>query len=584
MAIDPGIPLQASTAPPQPFNPLASLGQAAQTGNALIGLRQNQLAVAGRQALASAYQNTPLDPSTGLPNTRALVQNLMATPGGGLVIPDIIKATQDQQKNQFELQKAGQDQATSRAAIFGGALAPLLAQGDNVSTRDVLGVIGRLHAAGIPVDGAVQQVVSTMPTGGGAPLRQWVLQNFGSSLPAADQASTFLPKVGTQDAGGTIQTYDANPVTNPGATGMTLGKTLSPGEQVAQTPGPLTASGGQTKLPQAAYAAQNGLGALVPGGASAFGTGRPGDLPAALLNPANAGSAASAGVAAPAQSAGDQGSATPGFGGMLASLAGTAPMQTALGPGQQAGLDAAGKASADQWAQLQQSVGGGAAGGAGSAGRIATLQHAQDLLQQLGTQGTGPSSPQTQAIASYLQSVPGVGKLLPGLDATSIANYDEANKYLTQYAAARAGAHGGTTDSQLATTLSSNASTHISNLAAQDVVKANIGLERMDQAQADAFSKATDPATGQPLTPDQFSTFSANWNRTQDPRAYIASELSPQQVTQLVGSLAPADLARFQNTYSTGIQNGWIDPPAWSQPASAASGSAPSTADLAVSP
>ena len=593
MAIDPSIPLGITPYQNQ-YNPLAAIGEFAKTGNALIGMQANQLAIAKSRALQSAYQGTPLDPKTGLPDTNALIQNLRTTPNGGLAIPEVINQTQNQQKVQYELQKAAQDQATSRAGIFSTALAPLLAKGDNIGTGDVTGVLARLHAAGVPIDGAVNQVVSTMPTTGGAPLRQWVLQNFGAALPAADQASTFLPKVGTQDTGGQVQTYDANPVTDPNATGMTFNKTLSPGEQITPVDGPLNAQGGQTKMPAATFATSQGLGGLVPGGASSFGSGRPSGLPAALLNPNNPGNAPGApGAATPPGSdfgtAGGDPAAAPGTDGQP-----PAPMTTGLGPGQQSGLDTAGKASADQWASLQSQVGGTAAGG-GSAGRIFQLQKSLGLLQQLGSQGTGPSSPQTQAVASYLQSLPGIGSIVPGIDPSKIRNYDEANKYLTAYASARAGAHGGTTDSQLATTLSSNASTHISNLAAQDVVKANIGLERMDQAQAQAFQSTTDPTTGRPLTPDQFSNFSATWNKTMDPRAFIADQLSPTQVTSLVSSMSPSDQAKFQNTYNTAITNGWMDPPAWTQqPApgqGAAAGAAPapvdagpSTADIAINP
>ena len=101
----------------------------------------------------------------------------------------------------------------------------------------------------------------------------------------------------------------------------------------------------------------------------------------------------------------------------------------------------------------------------GSAGRLYQLHSALSDLQALGPTGTGPSAGTLNNVRSYLQSLPVVGQSL-GIDPSQVANYDTANKYLTAYAAARAGAHGGTTDNQLATTLSSNASTHISNLAA----------------------------------------------------------------------------------------------------------------------
>lgn len=606
MGIDSTIALGIKPVAAPTYNPLATLGQFANTSNALIGVQTAQQQLAARQAIGQAYQ-AAANPD-GSVDYGKLQNNIQQNPAASWMAPQIMQGIQEQEKRALELQKGALDQATSRAGIFSTALAPLLAQGNAITPTDVYGVVQRLHAAGVPTDGMVSQIASTMPTSGGAPLRSWVLQNFGAALPAASQAETFLPKVGTQDVGGTIQTYDSNPVTNPGATGLTLGKTLTPDQAVHPVDGPLTASGGKTVMPTASYAQSNGLGGLVPGGVSAFGTGRPGGLPPALMNPnrPQAMPAAASGPApAAAAAAGAGGGNAPGFDNMVASLgapagggamgagvpagaapagpAPGAPMTVALGPGQQAGLDVAGKASADQWAALQAQVGGSAAGG-GSAGRIYTLQHAQDLLQQLGTTGTGPSSPQTQAVASYLQSIPGIGPYIPGIDPTNIANYDQANKALTAYASARAGAHGNNTDSQLATTLSSNASTHISNLAAQQVVAANIGLERMDQAQVASFQAAKDPTTGQPLTPDQFSNFSANWNSSMDPRAFVADQLSAPQVQKLTAGMAPAELARFQNTYNTAISKGWMTPPAWAQSAAAPTDGAPSTADLAVNP
>ncbi len=274
--------------------------------------------------------------------------------------------------------------------------------------------------------------------------------------------------------------------------------------------------------------------------------------------------------AAPSQSA-----APAGQGAAPAPTYGTpAPMVTGLGPGQQAALDVAGKASADQWAALQNSVGGTAgAGGSGSAARIYMAQHALDLLQQGGPNATGPSAPAVTGALSYMQSLPGVGPLANKLgitDPQSISNFEEIKKVLTASAMGRASAHGGTTDSQLATTLASNPSATLSTLTNSDLLKANIGLERMDQAQAKSFSTATDPSTGAPMTPDQFSGFSSDWNSKMDPRAFVADQLSPQQFASTVKGMSPDDQAKFQNTFNTAVKNGWMAPPAWMQQPSAA--------------
>ena len=578
MALDTSVIL-AGTHPYAPTNPLALAGEIAASQNALLQARTNFQQLQARQAVGEAYQRSS-DPYTGATDYGKLQGIIQSDPRAAWMAPQIAQGIQEQQKRQYDLQEQGLKQNNERSAAFAAGLAPLLRTGNNITAPDVFGVLNRMHAQGYPVQDMINGAAASMPVqpAGQAPdpaygqkLHDWAVNQFGSSMAPADAARTFLPQVGTISTGGTTQTYDANPQTNPGVTRMAVPNTLTPGEQVAQTKGPLGRGGAPTTQTQARYAQSQGLGALVPGATvpSLFG-GATGRLPAALVGPNGAppqGGAPAGQSQAPAPSYG-----TP------------APMVTGLGPGQQAGLDAAGKASAAQWADLQNSVGGTAAGG-GSAGRIYMLQHGQDLLQRLGPTGTGPSSPQTQAFASYIQSLPGIGPIASslGIDPQRIASYDEANKVLTAYASARAGARGGTTDSQLATTLSSNASTHISNLAAQDVVKANIGLERMDQAQAQAFQNEKDPASGQALTPDQFSNFSADWNNKMDPRAFVADQLSPQQFASTVNGMAPDEQTKFKQTFNTAVNNGWMSRPAWMQQPAAAASLTPPAAQAAPS-
>lgn len=593
MASDPSIYGQIGVNVTPQVNPLAQYVQGLQARNELMGLQQRQAAFAGQQALAGAYQNVPLDPKTGLPDSTQLIANLRQTPGGGYVIPTAIQAMQEQQQRNYGLNKAQLDQTTARTNTVNSALNPLLRMGPDVQPNDIFSAIAGLHAAGMPTDEFVQDAAITLPTRQpgqsdgqyGQQLQSWVVNHASRSWDPGTQAANFTPRPGTLDTGGEINTRDVNPYTNPGiASAAPLGRTLSPGEQANPVRGPPGPGGAPTVITAATYAQQNGLGHLMPGGNSPLGNGR---FPTALLNPNRqpvaAPSPASPGpsVQPASTSAGtpptplpvpqQQGYAPPA----PQTAAPGAPMAVGLPPGQQTALDAAGKASTDQWAGLQNSVGG-------SAGRIYQLKSALGDLQALGSTGTGPSAGTVNNIKSYLQSLPVVGKHL-GIDPNQVADYDTANKYLTGYASARAGARGGTTDSQLATTLSSNASTHISNLASQNVVKANIGLERMDQGQIAAFQKGLDPVTGQPtgqaFTPDQFADYSAKWNSAMDPRAFVADQLTPQAFHATVSGMQPAERTRFQNTFNTALTNGWIDPPAWmqgSQPAPAAA--APATA------
>ena len=638
MASDPSIYAQVGKTTAQPYNALTGMAQVAKTGNALMQGRQLQMQVAGRNALQQAYQNVPIDPRTGLPDSQALISNLQRIPGGGLVLPDVIQGLQKQQATQFELNKAQLDQTTARTNVVNGALAPLMRMGSNVTPQDVMGTIAGLHASGLPTDEFVQDAATTLPVKQpgvsdaqyGQQLQSWIVNHAARAWPAAVQADKFTPNVATVDTGGNIITRDVNPYTNPGiASAAPIGKTFTPGEQASQVPGPMGPLGQKTVVPQGTYASQNGMGNLVPGGApgqpSPFANG--GRLPSALLNRSNP----QAGPATQAPALGSIGAGSPGYAPAapatptaaapatpvaapapgtpqfstyadqrfpppgaqsptaqpqavssqpgaptappatvgIPSQPGTpapqygAPMVVGMGPGQTAGATAAGDASAKQWAALQSSVGG-------SAGRLYRLDSALRDLQGAGP--TGPSSGTVNNVKSYLLSLPVVGQSL-GIDANQVANYDMANKYLTAYASARAGRFGGTTDSQLATTLSSNASTHISGLAAQDVVKANVGLERADQAQLAAFQQGLDPVTGQPtgqqFTPDQFADYSSKWNTSHDLRAYVADKLTPQQFGTMLSGMSPADQTRFQSTFNAGISQGLIDPPTWMQPPAA---------------
>ena len=579
---NPNVILQAGQGTTQPINLLA----AAQQGQQLQA-NQNALQQQRAQQAIGADVQASIDPTTGQFDPSGFRARVAADPAAAYGAGAAVTDSQKQQLANYEVTAADLKQATSRAGIFSTSLNPLVAQGNNVTPQDVASVIGRLHAAGIPVDGAVAQMTQSMPTSGGAALHQWILQNAGTMMPS----DTFLPKPTFVNAGGTVQAIDANPVTNAGATSASIPLTFSPSDQARPVPGPVTASGGNTTQPTAAFAASHGLGYLIPttgraslppsligpggmpgagdsgtsGGSSTGAPGASAAVPPAV--PASSGSAAP--VAAPGAAAGVAGT---GAGAAAASGGASpygAPTVTSLGPAETAGLTVGGTASAQQWGQTQQAV-------SGSASRILTLQKAMDALQQLGTTGTGPGAAARNNFTSYVQSLPVVGPTAAGMieSPKNIANFDEANKYMTSYAAAMAGAHGATTDSQLATALSANASTHISSLAAQDVIRANIALERMGQSQVAAFQATTDPQTGRPLTPDRWSDFSATWNRSTDPRAFAVDMMNPQQVSTMLAGMSPADRAKFQSTYTTAVNHGWMSAPTWATPPSSAAATA----------
>ena len=180
--------------------------------------------------------------------------------------------------------------------------------------------------------------------------------------------------------------------------------------------------------------------------------------------------------------------------------------------------------------------------------RLFTLNKA---LTALKSAPTGGGSETRNTIMNYVQSLAGEG-VIPGVDAEQIKNFDEANKYLIQYASQQADSMGPGTNEGLATALSGNANTHISNLAAQDVVKANMALERLRQAQAITFDMTKQPD-------NQFSDFSLRWGKNVDPVAFGIDVMEPKARKKYFDGLTTEGKKRFRESVKIGIATGVLD-------------------------
>ena len=121
--VNPQIPLQAAVAQPQ-NTLLQQFGQYAQTGNALQQLQQNNLLLQSKRALASAYAQTPINPTTGLPDSNALLTTLQKIPGGALAMPQVIQGLQEQAGRQYGLNQDALTQATNRNTTRSAAHSP----------------------------------------------------------------------------------------------------------------------------------------------------------------------------------------------------------------------------------------------------------------------------------------------------------------------------------------------------------------------------------------------------------------------------------------------------------------------------
>jgi hypothetical protein len=336
----------------------------------------------------------------------------------------------------------------------------------------------------------IQRSIAAMPTDP-AQLKPYIQARLASLQAPSAQLGTMTPNPTATTDGATTTFRDTNPITNPGIVGTSFDSKLTPGQASTRVP----------------TVGPDGTPGSVPFSST---------VPPGLLPPAYQG-----GQAAPGRYP------QPQQGGFIPSgqAPGVAEASTAAGQG--AGQDLL----ADQKANAE------------SGKRINMLQNASDALSKAQT-GTG---------ADKLNAVRGVVAMLGG-PADKVASYDEANKYLTQYAQQKAASFGHSTDAQLSAALTGNGNTHISNLAAQDVVKVNMALERMDQARMQAWQSAG-------LPPAQYSQWKSQFGAAMDPRVFVADQLPAAKVGAMVKAMNAKEQATFRQQYNWAVQNGYINGP-----------------------
>jgi hypothetical protein len=150
--------------------------------------------------------------------------------------------------------------------------------------------------------------------------------------------------------------------------------------------------------------------------------------------------------------------------------------------------------------------------------RVAGLQKAYTALKQI---NSGPGSGTWNNIRSTIQSLPVInGFAKPELgEEDSIANYDSARKWMQDYSNR---ATVGNTAEGLRASQHANASTDISQGASFDVLRTNIGLERMGMAQTRSLQN-----------PQTAIKDAADFATKYDRRAFAADMYTPDQLQKL---------------------------------------------------
>lgn len=504
-----------ANAAPAPVNPLAVAGQVAGIQNAQNQNRLFNQEFAARKAVGQAYQGA-LDPATGQIDVNKLVAGVANNPAAAFKAGEVGAQALEQQRGQTALSKEQLDNANTHFQTLADRFGSLAAN-PNLSYKDFIQTGGDLIAQGMSRPQDVTGVLGNLPPNATPQqLQAFAKQLQLQALHGSERVQAMYGSPMLINNGAGQQAVSVSPMmgtTTP--LSPQIANELSPGERAARIP--TFVNGQPGSVPQSAITDPygNALIGQQPAGNNPLGSGRyPGQS-----TPAASGASSAGGPA------------------------GFVPSGPKMGEGAAADVTATGSAKSLQ--ALHDDVGN-------SGTRIAQLQTALGALQNA---RTGAGSDSIQAAKSFLMTLsPETAKGL-GVDPERVNNYDEANKYLTAYAMNQAGALGEGTDTKLATALTANASTHISNLAAQDVVKANIGLERMKQAQALAFD-----ASGQ--SPSQFSKWQTTWNKTVDPRAFVADQMTPEQYSKVISTLTtPQAKANFAKSLRNGIKAGLISIP-----------------------
>lgn len=520
---DTSIYRQQSTQP----NALQTYGQFLQ----LQGLgNQNKLfqqEFADRAAMSEAYK-AGFDPATGQMDYNKVQQNLL-TGNMGRLIPQAIQGAQEQLNRQLQIDKNSLDLNTSRLNTMNGALSTLLNKPD-LSKKDVISKAGEMISQGVMTPQMAANYIAGLPDDP-AQIKSSLQQAMVQSLASQERLKALMPAPQMVDTGGSIVPVDMNPMTNPGLTGQRFAKTMSPDTASAPT----------------GYLAPGPNGTMLP----AIGTRQQ------FANAANAGNviqtapALSAQGLTPAEASEMVEVVGPGGakfkvpkGQLLAQGApgmGGAGVQTGIGPAAEAALNVAGTGAATDAQTLQRNA-------EQVPERKAFLGQMENALNDF---ESGPGAEQWKTV------VAGVNRVF-GADSKGVASQEEFNKLATQLAQSQFKSLGGTgTDQQLGSAISANPNQAISSLGNKKIIQLLKGNEDAIAAKNQSWQQELQNGA----TPDGYNKFSAEFNKSFDPRAFQFPYMSPADRKAMVERLSVDERAKFVQNLGNAVKKGWITVP-----------------------
>lgn len=465
----------------------------------------------------------PVDPSISLAagTGAAAPQNPLNTLGQSANAINALNQTRlfpgQLQQQQLATNAAELNQTRQRMQAVGAMLAPLAGQ-PNLTHADVMGALGGLKAAGIPTQEFEADAHQTMPTSDGPELAQWFKTHVAARIMSPDAiAGSVVGSPGTMSNGQQIQ---------PGVVGGPL----------SANPGAFTPAGGATQVfpSRSELATQVGRAATADDAAT---LGVPIGTPLTETMLQRLQQQGAGGLTGPAGVIGKGGPVSPQNPPRLPATPSTAPSTPTAATGRPVVTGLPPTAPAEMDASTQQYNSASAAANTFRQ-RVFPLQQAATALQSA---DTGPGSETVNQIKSFLlaQSPDSLKKNLPNVDPNKIASYDEAVKYLAQYASQQPGA--AQSDMHLGLAQVANASTHISNQAARDVVQNALGLERMQHAATLSFNQQhPEPGAGA-----LYNRWMQNFASQNDPRGFAWDDYDPTKQRSLLQNMSRNDKTRL---------------------------------------
>lgn len=208
------------------------------------------------------------------------------------------------------------------------------------------------------------------------------------------------------------------------------------------------------------------------------------------------------------------------------------PIATGLAPGVSGAIETVGKQSGQDYAtDLTRAK--------TFQNDIYPMHRVLDILKEEGPKAFGPGTEGLNSVKSALVT------WLPNVDQKTIdgvSNFEQAKKYLVQ--AARTAGNTGTND-QLAAAFEANPNVKMSGATIENVVKSNIALRRMQQAQTMLFGQ-------QKLPPSEYSKWISENQNSLDPRAFGFDMMDATAKKKLIDSLGK-DKKAYQK-FETSLQ------------------------------